>query len=190
MPDTGAPWNIPYVASSDLVKDWPTDSQDLAEAIADGLDDAQVIAQVVQTVKTDIFTTTSTTFVDVTGLTVTITPSSATNKILLIAQVAITSDISWAYFTRFDGGNAGTYIGDTSGNRIRSIFGGYGIPETQLPSPCAVYLDSPATTSAVTYAFQTRTAGGTVTVNRTSSGTDNTNRSLGASSITAIEVSA
>jgi len=38
MPDTGAPWNIPYVAGTDLVRDWPTDSQDLAEAIADGLD--------------------------------------------------------------------------------------------------------------------------------------------------------
>jgi len=40
MPDTGAPWNIPYVAGTDLVRDWPTDSQDLAEAIADALDNA------------------------------------------------------------------------------------------------------------------------------------------------------
>jgi hypothetical protein len=23
MPDTGAPWNIPYVESADLVSDWP-----------------------------------------------------------------------------------------------------------------------------------------------------------------------
>ena len=34
MPDTGAPWNIPYVAASDLVADWPTDNQTMAEAIA------------------------------------------------------------------------------------------------------------------------------------------------------------
>ena len=55
MPDTGAPWNIPYVAGTDLVADWPTDSQTLAEAIADGLDAAGGIVQVVQTVKSDYF---------------------------------------------------------------------------------------------------------------------------------------
>ena len=33
MPDTGAPWNIPYVASTDLVSDWPADSLALANAI-------------------------------------------------------------------------------------------------------------------------------------------------------------
>lgn len=37
MPDTGAPWNIPYVVSSDLVKDYPTDSLALANAVATGL---------------------------------------------------------------------------------------------------------------------------------------------------------
>ena len=39
MPDTGAPWNIPYVQSSDLVSDWPADSLALANAI-----DASLIA--------------------------------------------------------------------------------------------------------------------------------------------------
>jgi hypothetical protein len=37
MPDTGAPWNIPYAAPSDLVRDWPALSEDVAEAVADGL---------------------------------------------------------------------------------------------------------------------------------------------------------
>lgn len=40
MPDTGAPWYIPYVAGTDLVADWPTDSQELATAIEDGLNAA------------------------------------------------------------------------------------------------------------------------------------------------------
>jgi hypothetical protein len=40
MPDTGAPWNIPYAAPSDLVRDWPALSEDVAEAVADGLESA------------------------------------------------------------------------------------------------------------------------------------------------------
>ena len=47
------------------------------------------ILQVLQTVKTDIFTTTSTSFVDVTGFTASITPSSATSKILVTATTSI-----------------------------------------------------------------------------------------------------
>jgi hypothetical protein len=40
MPDTGAPWNIPYAAPADLVRDWPALSEDVAEAVADGLEAA------------------------------------------------------------------------------------------------------------------------------------------------------
>ena len=41
------------------------------------------IGQVIQTVKTDVFSTTSTSFVDVTGLTASITPSATSSKILV-----------------------------------------------------------------------------------------------------------
>ena len=37
MPDTGAPWNIPYVENADLVRDWPADSLLVANAVAAGL---------------------------------------------------------------------------------------------------------------------------------------------------------
>lgn len=53
MPDTGAPWNIPYVASSDLVRDWPTDNQTQAEAVADALDAAAVFDTVTTITATD-----------------------------------------------------------------------------------------------------------------------------------------
>lgn len=42
MPDTGAPWFIPYVESTDLVSDWPTDSLALANAIVAALEDIPV----------------------------------------------------------------------------------------------------------------------------------------------------
>jgi hypothetical protein len=37
MPDTGAPWAIPYAAGSDLVSAWPALSEDIADEVAAGL---------------------------------------------------------------------------------------------------------------------------------------------------------
>ena len=42
------------------------------------------IIQIVEKVKTDVFTSTSTSFVDITGMSVSITPTSNTSKILVI----------------------------------------------------------------------------------------------------------
>jgi hypothetical protein len=35
--NTGAPWNIVFAEPSDLVRDWPSLSEDVAESVADGL---------------------------------------------------------------------------------------------------------------------------------------------------------
>jgi hypothetical protein len=53
MPDTGAPWNIPYAAPTDLVRDWPALSEDIAEAVADGLDIAASYTNVAVITATD-----------------------------------------------------------------------------------------------------------------------------------------
>lgn len=42
MPDTGAPYNIPYVESTDLVSGWPAISLDVANAIVAALDGVKV----------------------------------------------------------------------------------------------------------------------------------------------------
>jgi len=199
MPDTGAPWNIPYVASTDLVSDWPTDSQDLAEAIADGLDaagNAGIGSNVVQTVKTDTFSTTSTSFTPVTGLSVTITPSSDTSRILVIVSgsVGISSGASGRPVLKVTGGNAGTFIGDAASSRTRTAMGGVRAVSLSgadhlLSAITMLYVDSPATASAVTYQAEMCNSGaGTVYLNTT--GTDSTNSTYvrAASAITAIEV--
>lgn len=49
------------------------------------------VLQVLQAVKTDTFSTTSGTFVQVPDLTVTITPSSASNKILITGAISLSS---------------------------------------------------------------------------------------------------
>jgi hypothetical protein len=152
------------------------------------------ILQVQSTALLTTFTTTSATFTGVTGLTVAITPSSASNKVLVIAQIAYGQSITAGYgHFKLSGGNSGTYVGDSPGTRIAAVFGGYSTGDNQegLHMGTIVYLDSPATTSATTYGVDVRTAfDGAVNVNR--SGTDAVGiaHTRGASSITVLEISA
>ena len=52
MPDTGAPWNIPFLDGTELVRAYPDFSEDLADAVADGLSAAGGLVAV----KSAIFT--------------------------------------------------------------------------------------------------------------------------------------
>lgn len=198
MPDTGAPWNIPYVAASDLVKDWPTDNQQQAEAIAAALSSVPV-QQVVQAVKTDATTITSATFVDVSGMSVSITPATNTNKVLVLADIALGVDDADRGHLKIVRDSTDVYVGDAAGSRIRAAAqissrttGGTNISgtNTQMWRFTLVYLDSPATTSATTYKLQIATPNGPVSVNATGADTDNTNFARFASSITVLEVAA
>ena len=144
------------------------------------------ILQVVQTVKLDHFTTTSTSLVDVTGFSVSITPSSASNKVLVIANynVSNTSGLIIGQLVRdsteiYEGSLAVTYVGTS----LMNVADGTSrISMNTTP----VFLDSPATTSATTYKLQVRVNSGTGVFNRAGNAAD---ISL-ASSITVMEVSA
>ncbi len=150
------------------------------------------VVQVKSTAKTDTFTTTSTSFVDVTGLTVAITPTSASNKVLVVAQIAhgLANTTGFGEY-KLNGGNTSSYVGNTAGSRVRAVFGGYWNTnnENGIISSSIVYLDSPATTSATTYAVQARIGTtGTARVNVSLSDGDNADVVRGASSITVMEV--
>jgi len=196
MPDTGAPWNIPYVAGTDLVSDWPTDSQTLAEAIADGLDTANLGlgSNVVQTVKTDTFSTTSTSYTPLTGLSVSITPTSASSKVMVFVNVGLS--------VRSTAGNVkmvlkrdSTQIAvpDSPGSRQAAFtapqfdYSGGGDSILQFAFH---YLDSPSTTSSTTYSVDIQTSASTIYVNRGLTDTDNASFARTVSTITAIEVAA
>jgi hypothetical protein len=90
MADTGAPWNIPFAEPSDLVRDWPALSEDVADAVAAGLSAAGGLVAVQYATSSTQVTTTSTTFVT-TGLSVSITPTSEDNDILVFATVPLTA---------------------------------------------------------------------------------------------------
>jgi hypothetical protein len=88
MADTGAPWNIPYAEPSDLVRDWPALSEDVAEAVADGLSAAGGLVAVKHVLKTDTFVSGSVAAganVAVTGLSIAHTLANAANKLIVTA---------------------------------------------------------------------------------------------------------
>ena len=155
------------------------------------------IIQVKQVVKTDTFSTTGTTsFVDVTGLTVSITPTSTSSKILVLY------DLSWSssdghISCRLMRGSTMIKVGDADGNRIRATGhrheGGSNSGDTYDIDVCAgTFLDSPATTSSVTYKIMVRTnsTGNNVQVNRGGNDANADYEGRTASSITLMEVSA
>ena len=196
MADTGAPWNIPFAEPADLVRDWPALSEDVADAVAAGLTaagNAGIGSNVVQTVKTDTFTTTSASFVDVTGLTATITPSSGTSKVLVSWSVSVGqgSDLQPIHLLITDGSNNALIRGDANGDRGRVTAGVHQFPNIRNQHVISgSYLWSPETTSPVTAKVRvTRTNTGTVTVNRTGANDDNLNGFTATSTVTLIEVS-
>jgi hypothetical protein len=136
-------WDIPQ--STDLVKDGATAiaalGQDIDTALIDlkGGTTGQVlakasgtdldfswatpsvgkVAQVLSTLKTDTFSTTSTSAVSITGLSQSITPSLSTSKVLIIVSLAagVSNTDGDAAFFQLTGGNSTTYVGDTAGSR-------------------------------------------------------------------------
>ena len=149
------------------------------------------VLQVLSTFKSDTFTSTSTSFADVTSLSVSITPSSATSKVLVFAQVDGADDTGVSSgFVRLVRDSTGIDIGDAASSRTRasgqfsSGFNG------ALGTLTYVYLDSPATTSATTYKVQVQTTSGTIYINRSKDDTNNSNYARGASTITVMEISA
>lgn len=150
------------------------------------------IIQVVQTVKTDVFTTSSQTFTDITGLSASITPSSSSNKILISYTLAVSGNGYPMFKLLRD--STDIFVGDAASNRVRCLFGGY-IGASQIGSMTipvsGSFLDSPSTTSATTYKFQTgviTATGYTTYLNRSQSDTDFNYHARTASSIILMEV--
>jgi hypothetical protein len=160
------------------------------------------ILQVVSTTKTDTFSTSLSagSFASVTGLSATITPTSSSSKILIFASVnaASTADGSQANSVwRLTRGGTAIGVGDAAGSRqqLTSAHVVFGIDNTSQQSrTSAEFLDSPATTSATTYAIQLANSVGsgttqTVYVNRSEGDADTANTGgRPVSSITLMEV--
>jgi hypothetical protein len=150
------------------------------------------ILQVVSTTKDDTFTSASTSYVDVTGVSVSITPTSASSQVLVVLTLNACNDVGTAAINfRLDRGGTAIAIGAAAGSRDR-VSGNVNVGSTaSMTARTIVYLDSPATTSATTYKLQARNTGaGTMYINRASSDADAATSPRGLSTITVFEVSA
>ena len=143
------------------------------------------ILQVVSVTKTDVQSTTSTSFIDITGLSLNITPSATSSKILLTGMVVIHHSLYTAFVRIL---RDSTEIG-TSATGSNSAYIVYNHNDNSNQSRTINFLDSPNTTSQVTYKLQCKRDGGsTLFINAHT--TDTTNDFISTSVLTAMEVAA
>ena len=150
------------------------------------------ILQVVQTVKTDPFSSTTTnTWIDITGISASITPSSTTSKILVMCSVFGSSQ-SNGFVRLVRGSSTPLCVGDAAGVRVQVSTGSfytYGDGNITSTQPIT-FLDSPATISATTYKLQFWISANSFYINQDRANVDSADRARGASTITLMEVSA
>jgi len=144
---------------------------------------AGAVLQVVSTAKTDVFSSSSTSFTDVTGLSVAITPSSSSNKILV--SVHFMSAATGANSPRFNLVRGSTNIAQPSEGGIPSSLHLNTTGSNPARMGSIVFLDSPSTTSETTYKLQGSTDGNSFVVNRRGDSANKTS----ISTITVMEIS-
>ena len=149
------------------------------------------ILQVIQDTKTDTQSIQSQSFVDVSGLSVTITPSATTSKIRIFYAISFCT-INYAQF-RLQRNGSDIFLGDAGNNRIQSTFTGALMQQYEMQLSGGVYLDSPSSTSALTYKFQVATpdsSSSQVFINRYKTDTDSNFVGRSTSVIIAEEIAA
>tara|TARA_R100001129_G_C5238507_1_gene224786 strand:+ start:32 stop:550 length:519 start_codon:yes stop_codon:yes gene_type:complete len=167
---------------------------DLAKMIASG-----GVLQVVQTVKTDSFSTNSSgaplsTPIIVTGLSVNITPKSTSHKVLVKWNLSVGHNVDTGHTYLFlrRGTSTNILVADAASNRTGATHVVNNTQPGEQHVLAGQFLDSPSTTSATTYAFYIATTSSDgCGVNRSYRDSDNANYDGRAtSSITVMEVSA
>jgi hypothetical protein len=156
------------------------------------------VLQVVSATKTDTFSTGSQSpnWVDITGLSVNITPTNSSNRIFIQAYISIGSSAAQLQYFRIVRNSTAICIGDAAGSRVQSTFAWYygnGDTTSHIGAIPITFVDSPATTSATTYKVQmcTQNSGGTSYVNRNNADSDSVIfGTRTASTITVMEIAA
>ena len=153
--------------------------------------------QVVGMSKTDTTSYASTSYADVSGMSLAITPTKASSKILLFVNLdigAYTAGVGGKIQRDIDGGGySDLLVGDASGSRIRCTWH-FRAPQWgtySTKSYSTAFLDSPSytLTDVITYKILWSVTGGnTVYLNRSHDGTDTSNYPQSASTMTAMEI--
>lgn len=153
----------------------------------------KVVVNVASATQTDVFSTASTSWVDFTGLSVTVTPTNANSKFFIAFTSGVSNNtINCFQYAKLVRNGTDISIGNASGSATRvsadGAWGNVGAYDVAQKPIAVNFVDSPATTSAVTYKVQViRTANGTSYWGRTASTAD-ANRSSIASNLIVMEL--
>jgi len=173
------------IATADLADDAVTAAK-IADAVTFGK-----IGQVVSTHTNAVsFSTSASTMTDVTGMSVAITPSATSSKILILASVTATSNTTTRCFIGLKRDSTVIANGSPASSQIAGVTSGHEQEgNNALFNYHLSFLDSPSSSSEVTYKITGCAEGSDVfRLNRSPGDSDSNTVSRGASSITAIEV--
>ena len=147
------------------------------------------ILQIVSTCKTDTFTLSTSGLQNITGLAATITPTLATSKVLALLTIGCV-DANAVETIGGDVTRNGTTVGaaDAAGVRIQGSWFRITAAANKPESVSWSFLDSPASTSALTYQARLKRPAGNVFINRSSTDSDTGNNFRTVSTITLMEV--
>tara|TARA_R110002012_G_scaffold180222_1_gene346019 strand:+ start:139 stop:726 length:588 start_codon:yes stop_codon:yes gene_type:complete len=153
------------------------------------------VIQVISTTKTDTFSNTGQTFANITGLSVSITPSSTSSKIFITANLNLSGNNRYTAM-KFVRGSTLIAIGDADGSRARVTSSTASNHNNSsdiyiMNNSSSSFLDTPNTTSATTYTIQIgNTADNSKInyINRPSNDTDANYIMRGISTLTVMEI--
>lgn len=151
------------------------------------------VLQVASATKTDTFTSSTTgSWLDVTGLSITITPTSSSNKVMVFARITgMGTNAATRLHMRLVRDTTAISVGDASSSRLQVSNNELYINDNEAYLGSAMFfLDAPATTATTTYKIQIRNSHstGTLYVNRSVADSDAGSTPRGTSSITVMEI--
>jgi hypothetical protein len=139
------------------------------------------------------FSTSTTTAVDITGMTVDIQPSATTSKILLMSTVNFNmsdTNVFCGFTALRDSTAIDNGIGTGVGSRIACAAWGSDFNNQTMSNVQMTFLDEPSSTSTITYKLQVDIDGGVFYLNRSTTDSDNTSFGRTISTLTAMEIGA
>ena len=149
------------------------------------------IVQVVQTEQTaaSAISNPGGTFVDLSGMSVTITPTSTSSRIFITAQINTTGRAAVnVMHGRLVRNSTVIHLGDLDGSKNQTFAEGQPVPDGSSGQIVCMFVDSPATTDPLIYKIQV-TSNNIIYFNRaTPTENDNNTGSRTASSIIAMEI--
>jgi hypothetical protein len=130
-------------------------SGDISGSSLTGIDTGKIL-QVIQAVKTDTFSHLNEAFADITGLSVAITPTSSSSKIMIRYGGCMASGPNRAGHIKLLRGSTDIFIGDQGATTSQARASSTCVQNNTyyVSAFGGEFLDSPSTTSATTYKLQ------------------------------------